>query len=93
MLIIDDTMPRNCEECVYLNQEYYYFCSLNDEVKTSLLKRPEECPIRELPPHGRLIDADDLQRYYEARDADYTESASETAETIANAPTIMEADD
>ena len=48
MLIIDDTMPRNCEECVYLNQEYYYFCSLNDEVKTSLLKRPKECPIREL---------------------------------------------
>lgn len=50
--------------------------------------------INELPPHGRLIDADALQEHYEALDADngdYTESASETAETIANAPTILEA--
>jgi hypothetical protein len=47
-----------------------------------------------MPPHGRLIDADALQEYYEALDADngeYVESASETAETIANAPTILEA--
>lgn len=48
MLIIDDMMPRNCEECRYFNHEFYYSCSLNEEVKTSLLERPKECPIREL---------------------------------------------
>ena len=48
MLIIDDMMPRNCEECRYFKHEYFYSCSLNEEVKTSLLERPKECPIREL---------------------------------------------
>ena len=94
MLIIDDKMPKNCEECRYFNQDYYYFCVLNEEVRAFPLIRPQDCPIRELPPHGRLIDADALQEYYEALDADngdYTESASETAETIANALTILEA--
>lgn len=52
-----------------------------------------ECPLKFLSPHGRLIDADALQEHYEALDADngsYTEDASETAEAIANAPTILE---
>ena len=48
----------------------------------------------ELPPHGRLIDADELEGYYNDLEADngiYKEDAGETAETIANAPTILEA--
>ena len=48
MLIIDDKMPRNCEECRYFNQDYYYFCVLNEEVRAFPLIRPKDCPIREL---------------------------------------------
>lgn len=47
-----------------------------------------------LPPHGRLIDADDLANYYadlEADNGEYTEDAGETLRTIQNAPTVLEA--
>lgn len=53
----------------------------------------EDCPLVELPPHGRLIDADELEEHYNALEADngiYTEEAWETAEAIAHAPTILE---
>lgn len=87
MFIITDEIPKNCSYCTYC-------CGLLIISRPDRSRRHPDCPIRELPPHGRLIDADALQEYYEALDSDngdYTESASETAETIANAPTILEA--
>ena len=86
MFIITDETPKNCSHCDY-------HCGLPIGSRPGWDSRHPSCPIRELPPHGRLIDADALQEYYEALDADngdYTESASETAETLANAPTIWE---
>jgi len=87
MFIITDEIPKYCSQCDY-------FCGLNITKRPAWDSRHPDCPIRELPPHGRLIDADALREHYEALYADngdYTESASETAETIANAPTILEA--
>lgn len=87
MIIITDEIPKSCSYCAYR-------CGLPIDERPDRDRRHPACPIRELPPHGRLIDADALQEYYEALDSDngdYTESASETAETIANAPTILEA--
>ena len=50
ILIHDMEMPKNCIECharcrLYLNGRKF---------------RHPDCPLIELPPHGRLIDADEL---------------------------------
>ena len=51
ILIRGMEMPKACNECplincVHDNQGYYPI--------------PEKCPLVEVPPHGRLIDADDI---------------------------------
>ena len=43
--------PRNCEVCDLRN---------GCEMSMPLNKRPFDCPIIELPPHGDLIDRDEL---------------------------------
>ena len=100
-IVIEMEMPKRCIDCEwYVRYEGdYVWCHACRKtgrmpIENAEKERAKDCPLRELPPHGRLIDADALQEYYEALDSDngdYTESASETAETIANAPTILEA--
>ena len=51
-------------------------------------ERPDWCPIKELPPHGRLIDADKLF----ARVTDYY-GTSYTIDMICEAPTIIPAEE
>lgn len=45
----------------------------------------------ELPPHGRLIDADMLFQTYDGFSEDYYERLGEIRDTIINAPTVLEA--
>lgn len=81
--------------------EYCYKCPLNGEngkcrlgVETDGYEIPKKCTLIELPPHGRLIDADLLEDCYNDIDSgngDYKEEAWETAKAIANEPTILEA--
>ena len=59
-------MPKNCKECPFSDHEAWclipgswkerYYCP-DDE-------RSEHCPLIELPPHGRLIDADKFKADY-----------------------------
>lgn len=53
--------PHNCFRCdlSYLRGERLFCHVTKDEVLRS--KIAPECPIQELPPHGDLIDMDDLQ--------------------------------
>ncbi len=54
-------MPTKCDECFYLNE-----CKAFDKLSTAeqgflvfaLKRRAKDCPLVEIPPHGRLIDAD-----------------------------------
>ena len=71
ILIKGRNMPENCQECVCLNDEYFY-CQVvgrkpSDE--NIVNTRPDWCPLVEIPKHGRLIDADalkmDLTRFYD----------------------------
>lgn len=65
ILIKDMEMPKNCAEC-----ERWSICKcLNDfedyesicyAVEDGDLVRDANCPLIELPPHGRLIDVDKL---------------------------------
>ena len=50
-------MPERCLECPFLNADYI-FCGV--QKREIFVKRADECPLIELPSHGRLIDADAL---------------------------------
>lgn len=54
--------------------------------------RPINCPLTELPPHGRLIDADALKTKRKWTDDFYETEYVEVAD-IDDAPTILEAED
>lgn len=49
-------MPDSCDNCFICNS-----CEGNCDISDADYlpnKRPDDCPLVELPPHGRLIDAD-----------------------------------
>lgn len=66
ILIKDENMPESCGQCWLLvsgtdaNGKPKYECLLTDEkraLEELFSKRGKYCPIVEIPPHGRLIDA------------------------------------
>ena len=91
ILIRGMEMPKNCKTCPFSDHEAWclipgdwrerYYCP-DDE-------RSEYCPLIELPPHGRLIDADKLasETFYGATSAPYI-----TYRKFVNAPTVIEAE-
>lgn len=107
VLIKGMEMPKNCDscpcyyetegawrnECEVLQREHY----ITDE-------RPDWCPLVEIPPHGRLIDADALRLLYDF--SGYKPTGDMTEEefdrlmcrlpviraNIDDAPTIIEAE-
>ena len=91
-------MPKNCKDCPFSDHEAWclipgdwrerYYCP-DDE-------RSEYCPLIELPPHGRLIDADKLleKAYWDYNEAthDYNNIKVVSEYDIADAPTVIEAE-
>ena len=81
--------PRSCAEC---DRDLAYFAGC---IYTQRLVLPSEhdmnvgrhhlCPLIELPPHGRLIDADALVR-------EWPHGFVKTSDVIANAQTIIPAE-
>ena len=72
-------MPKNCTECLFFiksNSPKYPFvdCKIIGRLGSvfNCIGIPVDCPLVELPPHGRLIDADALRQsmYHEAFETD-----------------------
>lgn len=68
VLIKNFEMPKSCysdefKYCPFLFFDYdtKSHCGLSDDIRCTKTKRPKDCPLVELPPHGRLIDADELE--------------------------------
>lgn len=97
-------IPESCSECRFCVNGftddapmYECACQSYDNVSVLVEKdgqpfdfRPEWCPLVELPPHGRLIDADALNTYdvspiYEFCVMGVTEEDIGLAETIIEA--------
>lgn len=62
-------MPLNCALCERWSiceclKEYKDYESILYAVDDGDLVRADDCPLVELPPHGRLIDADELVRIW-----------------------------
>ena len=97
ILIRDMEMPKNCAECKMwcicecLN-DFEDFESICYAVEDGDLVRDKNCPLIELPPHGRLIDADRIE--YENV---YFEDVGESYEIVGKddineLPTVIEAE-
>ena len=100
-------MPKNCNECPMHFYEGQGICSCrvlsaieDDEVLKPWKKKRKDCPLIEIPPHGRLIDADALDKTIEfigeAEAQIYGSQnwrfAMKCRQALENAPTIIEAE-
>ena len=98
LIIKDMEMPSKCWSCPccvdngLIGMDREYFCSaLNSDFEIdNLEQRLSACPLKEVPtPHGRLIDADELEKcvheWYDVGEYVF-------ADTIRNADTIIEAE-
>lgn len=82
ILIRGMEMPKNCKECRFCVNGFtddapMYECAVQSYENVSVLVesggkpfdfRPDWCPLTELPPHGRLIDADKFKADYSMKD-------------------------
>lgn len=116
VLIKGMEMPKNCDECPLLTKDGDYdVCFVGkrrvmwgwkyDRGSEVIHPKPDWCPIIEVPPHGRLIDADALmlriQEYIDEYGWDVDEhgfhsekwcAMKETEMAINDAPTVIPAD-
>lgn len=107
ILIRGMEMPKACRECP-LETDYgtcgYYSLYVEAGHDSDYEKRRDDCPLIELPPHGRLIDADELIKVFKAHHDLFPEDGGifELAERdafqlsiadVVNAPTIIPAEE
>ena len=94
ILIKGMDMPKNCKACVcsnYYDRMDMFMCDItNEQIDEKQWKRERHpnCPLIELPPHGRLIDADEIEMPCLETTAD--QKWMEIA--IKSTPTIIEAE-
>lgn len=97
VLIKGGKMPEYCGECDgcrfdNLNVEYRCFATGEFLGELDINKeRGESCPLVEIPPHGRLIDADKLE--IERGNYETYNDYSETFDMIDNASTVIESEE
>ena len=65
VLIKGMEMPTNCLECVFYRRTdpLYDYCCISTASPKGYV--PNDCPLVEIPPHGRLIDVDALRLLYD----------------------------
>ena len=94
LLIKGIEMPKNCCECpinIYLCNYGYKYLIQHRELYD---KRADDCPLIEVPSHGRLIDADALLNLLNhcmfPSDMVTTTAVRMATNWIKDAPTIIE---
>ena len=94
ILIKGMEMPDHCGNCQLF---LYACCLLHDGIpahQPNVHKRPDWCPLIEVPKHGRLIDADALIINIMDRGIEglQTDDLHEIQQTIDDASTVIPAD-
>ena len=104
LLVKNIEIPKSCYSEIYSEQGNCWFffydfnggchCSISD-CKCLKTKRPKGCPLVEVPPHGRLTDADEVLNkvtngiYPDSME--YTIAVGIIEREIKEAPTVLEA--
>ena len=93
-------MPDGCVDCPCLNDEHLMFCQVTNHSLRDVdvfNERAKDCPLTEIPPHGRLIDADELLRLIGncmfPSDMVTTTALSMATNWIKEAQTVIDAED
>lgn len=89
ILIKDKALPKTCEECLFYGVDVENGCFVE---KCFVLRRagqdkPSWCPLVPVPPHGRLIDADELKIDFGFTWDDIAPTREEMFEIIDRQPT------
>ena len=96
-------IPKSCP-CKLVGVGYDLYCSFTSGIPSRMReyreccekeKRPDWCPLVEVPPHGRLIDADAFEKenaYFWNRDFINPKYEDTLADLVNAAPTIIEAE-
>lgn len=105
VLIKGMEMPPDCEKCPFFDYEEGFCFASGIKGKSGWYEyvlrlggikdgRHDDCPLVEIPPHGRLIDADKLKEEFpHDEDWDYpVNTNSYVVETIDKSPTIIESE-
>ena len=98
-VLINIEFPHGCGDCPCLGgEDYNYYCQVTNNGIPLDGHRPDWCPLVEIKPHGRLIDADALNdminRSYPMTDrVDAHNGYAICQELIKMLPTIIEAED
>ena len=100
ILIKGMEMPKNCMECPLYNGVGCKATNRMFAMFYNVAIRRDDCPLIELPPHGRLIDADALINAVPKAEADIFENcryctcldSEQIKDLINDAPTIIEAE-
>ena len=85
------SMPKNCGECPCYYYEYKECNAIGGRMVFRNATPPTDCPLVELPPHGRLIDADVLTTVTEMVNGEF-KTYIEVFEVL-DAPTIIESEE
>ena len=100
-------MPTRCGRCDMCiteadgNIDAHKECCITGAIIDNLGEKMEDCPLVEIPPHGRLIDADALEAYvrrlctmaFGEGNGPYYFAYKSLAKLVSKAPTIIEAEE
>ncbi len=98
VLIKGMEMPNRCLDCPLMISRDNDECIVQSEVANEIAKTWEDlkanCPLVEIPPHGRMVDADVLMTEVMDRDLDHLQRDDwkEVIQIVEDAPTIIEAE-
>ena len=94
-------MPKNCQECDLYIEGACYAKGCRDYRSIMDTAKPDDCPLVELPPHGRLIDVDEPMTKISTmmQEPDYQHEGENwmvglimARDAIDEAPTVIEAE-
>lgn len=92
---INMEMPKSCPECPLADEIVH--CPLTGKTYNwGLIERASDCPLVNVPPHGRLIDADAVERnllkIQQAQTGPCSHGVRKSRAVLRDAPTIIPAD-
>ena len=97
LLINGMGLPKSCEDCFACYEcscESFDYCNILKDT-TTRGERRKDCPLVEVKPHGRLIDADELEKAAEKMvicdSYEHTIAHEMTKGLLKIAPTVLEA--
>ena len=97
-VLINMEMPTSCRDCRFCNGQadtdygVCAWCEVDGKARDAYTR--QDCPLVPVPPHGRLIDADELMKHKgECYDADGHLLYAVGTGNILRAPTIIPAEE